>query len=297
MRQLHLSTIDTPTREGVDPIFKWAGGKRWLAPTLALIIREKLALTGGRYFEPFLGGAAVALWLKSENMFLSDIESPLIEAYVALKKNWTDVYSELEALIRLGTDEDNYRRIRADTPTGPESRAARLLYLNRLCFNGLYRTNRRGQFNVPYGRYSKPAFPTKDHLRSVSTILSGAEVLAQDFAVTVSKAQAGDVIFVDPPYHSARTGFVSYHHQPFTPDEQVRLAEEIHKAAQRGVTIFGTNSDTELIRNLYKWAPITVTNERRAINSIGSRRGRIPCILIGVTVDQLVLNMRIIARQ
>jgi DNA adenine methylase len=284
MRQLRLLADD---EEIVGPLFKWAGGKRWISPVIGPHIRQYLNQGRGRYIEPFLGGAALAFWLGSPGMLLADIEAPLIEAYVAVRDECNTVECELSRLILSGTDAETYARVRGVVPAEPSARAARLMYLNRLCFNGLYRTNRRGLFNVPYGRYDRPLFPSSSHLRAVSGLLSTAAIRAQDFEATISEARAGDVIFADPPYHSTGAGFVSYHQKPFGEAEQVRLAAALRAASERGVTVVSTNADTDLIRTLYEWAPMVPTGERRAINSSKTGRGRVQCLLIGLPIQLL----------
>lgn len=266
------------------PVFKWAGGKRWLAPRLAPEIAARLAnYRKARYFEPFLGGGAIALWLGASRMVLSDVEAPLIEAYVAIRDETSAVIAALKALLARGTARDAYLSVRDSAPRGRCARAARMIYLNRLCFNGLYRTNSRGWFNVPYGDYANPSFPSAMQLADVADGLRAASLTCADFEAQIATAGSSDVIFADPPYHSENSGFRSYHQQPFTADDHARLAAALRAAHARGATVYSTNGDTTLVRRLYSWANIVPTSERRAINSVGSRRAGVGCVLITTT--------------
>lgn len=286
MRQLKLPQTSPESAPYSPAILKWAGGKRWLAPILGPTIRKLLEETTGRYIEPFVGGGSVALWLGAQQMVLADIEVPLIELYRAVKEEADGVSSELERLISKGTDRDSYLRVRSLMPDRSVERAARLIYLNRLCFNGLYRTNRAGRFNVPYGAQKTLSFPNRTQLNAAKLALTGATVLACDFGLTLATATTGDVIFADPPYHAVGKGFVSYYRHPFAETEQERLAQALLAARERGAVVFTTNADTPLVRSLYQWGIIEETRERRAINSDPSRRGPVRCVLIRAGVDR-----------
>jgi DNA adenine methylase len=251
-------------------------------------LRAYLAATGGTYIEPFLGGGAIALALGASRMTLGDIEAPLIEVYRELQTGWRKVSERLVAFIAQGTDSTSYARVRSLRPRSASTRAARLLYLNRLCFNGLYRTNRQGDFNVPYGRYANPSFPSADHLRIFSAGLKYSRLVCQDFAETIALAKAGDFVYADPPYHSTAAGFISYHQIPFTESSQIRLADALRSAVRRGAWVLTTNADTEFVRTAYSWASFEVTHERRAINSIPSARGGVPCLLIKAAGNQVL---------
>lgn len=269
-----------------DPLFKWAGGKRWLTPLLVPEIHRYLAATSGRYIEPFLGGGAVALALAAPQMLLADIEAPLIEAYRAIRDDCHPVAKSLETMVRDGIQLADYLRVRASKPIATSSAAARLLYLNRLCFNGLYRTNQKGEFNVPYGRYKRPSFPGPDEIGRAAATLSTSELLTQDFETTIDTARLGDCVYADPPYHSVKPAFVSYHQRPFLEIDHLRLAAALQRASTKGAWVISTNSDTELIRRSYEWTSVLRTRERRAINSNPQGRGCVHCVLIGVAWDK-----------
>lgn len=271
-----------------EPLFKWAGGKRWLTPILAPEIQAYLAVTGGRYIEPFLGGGAVALALGAPGMVLADVETPLVEAYRAIRDDCHLVTESLWATIHTGTELASYLRVRTSKPAAASSAAARLLYLNRLCFNGLYRTNRKGEFNVPYGRYKRPSFPSASEIERAATALATSELLAQDFEATIDNARSGDCIYADPPYHSHLSGFVSYHQRPFLETDHLRLAAALQRASNKGAWIISTNSDTEFVRKAYEWTSVSRTLERRAINSNPHGRGHVHCVLIGVTRNERI---------
>jgi DNA adenine methylase len=158
--------------------------------------------------------------------------------------------------------------------------AARLIFLNRLCFNGLYRTNSSGNFNVPYGDYPAPTFPSATHLREVSEALKGATLLAGDFETTLSWCGPSDIVFADPPYHSPGNGFRKYHKLSFSEADQERLALALRAVHERGAIVFATNADHPFVRKLYSWAHAISTSERRAINCVGGGRSGVRCLLI-----------------
>ncbi len=272
------------------PIFKWAGGKRWLIPSVGAGVHRRLLATGGFYLEPFLGGAALAFWLGAPGAILGDVEAPLIAAYTAIAAEPDAVAREIARLVRRGIDQSSYLAVRAARPRTAARRAARLLYLNRLAFNGLYRTNSAGNFNVPWGGYVKPSLPTADELGSAARVLARGELVANDFALIVDRARAGDVVFADPPYDG--TGFRSYHRGGFDQDDQARLATALRAAAARGATVLATNADTPFIRAAYAWAERIPTAERRNINSVGAGRGHVPCALFTSDPSILRTSMR-----
>lgn len=281
-----IATPELSSTPAVLPVFKWAGGKRWLVPRLVDGIRAQLARTGGRYLEPFLGGGAIALALAAPRALLGDVEAPLVDTYRAIVADPDAVAAALAALVARGTDGATYYAVRAATPRAAAPRAARLLYLNHLGFNGLYRTNRSGQFNVPHGRYAAPSFPSVSDLYAVAHAFAGAALTTGDFGAIVAAAGPGDLLYADPPYHSVGGhGFRSYASHPFTEADQARLAGALRAAAARGATVVTTNADTPAVREWYAWATVTSTAERRNVNRRGGERGEVPCVLI-TTVDR-----------
>jgi DNA adenine methylase len=260
-----------------SPIVKWPGGKRWIVPLVGMGIHRRLLRTGGRYLEPFLGGGAMALFLGAPRMILGDVERPLVALYTALQRDPARVHRLAGQLFRAGTRRLDYEAVRRSSPRAPAAQAARLLYLNRLCFNGLYRTNRKGQFNVPYGQYTNPCLPSRTDLEDAARALAGAEIWHGDFEAIVRQARRGDVIFADPPYDGT---FTKYSAGGFSPKDQARLVDELLSAHARGAHFVSTNADTKWIRSAYAWAEVVPTAERRNINRNGKGRGRVGCVLI-----------------
>ncbi len=232
----------------ISPFLKWAGGKRWLCKRFP----ELFPAAYNRYFEPFLGSGAVFFHLKPEKAFLSDRNLDLIKTYNAIKNDWKAVYSLLSDHARNHNDE-YYYKIRAEIPSSEHEVAARFLYLNRTCWNGLYRVNIKGIFNVPRGTKDNVLLPTDNFLNSQKA-LRGASITCRDFSKTISLARRDDFIFIDPPYTVAHNlnGFVKYNDKIFTWNDQIRLRDCALSAARRGVKILITNADHSSIRSLYE---------------------------------------------
>lgn len=261
------------------PFIKWAGGKSQLMPKIAKRFPAKEEI--GRYFEPFLGGAAVFFYIGHPRSFLSDSNSDLVELYQVVQQ---DVEELIEALQVHKNDREYYYRIRSQSPSGltRPKRAARLIFLNKTCFNGLYRVNSRGQFNVPFGRYKNPAICDAEGLRAASLALQKAEIAHEDFESVLSRARQKDFIYFDPPYHpiNKTSSFTSYTSGRFGEEEQRRLAETFRQLAARGCFVMLSNSDTQLIRELYRGFHIHKIQANRAINSKPEARGKITELLI-----------------
>lgn len=272
------------------PLLKWAGGKRRQLKILVPLIVERLE-HGGRYLEPFLGGGAVALHLGiGERMILNDAIAELVVFYRTVRDEPARVAWALSAYACRGVDEAAYYSVRDERPTDPIFVAARMLYLNRLGFNGLYRVNVKGEFNVPYGkqpyresvvnRKSADAvtslFPHKGKIEAVSDALRGARLLHGDFERVIDAAGADDVVYADPPYDGT---YNSYNAQGFTESDQRRLAKVLKRARYRGARVLTSNSDTPLVRELYSWAELLDTKEGRPINADVANRGKAPCVL------------------
>ena len=231
----------------VPPFLKWPGGKRWLVADHAGL----LPVTYCRYIEPFLGGGSVFFHLRPHRALLGDANSELIEAYGAVKRNWQGV----ERLLRIHQadhGQDHYYAVRDGTPGSPTERAARFIYLNRTCFNGIYRVNRQGVFNVPKGSKTAVVLPTDD-FSGVARLLSRAALRAGDFEELVDAAGPGDLVFADPPYTVRHNfnGFVKYNECLFSWDDQARLAAALARARNRGAAILATNADHATLRGLY----------------------------------------------
>lgn len=231
----------------IEPFLKWPGGKRWLTSRhLNLFPR-----TYGKYIEPFLGGGAVFFALSPEEAFLSDTNAELVNTYNRIKNDRLMVEKSL-AKFHTKHDAEFYYQVRDKNPTDPIARAVRFLYLNRTCFNGIYRVNKDGAFNVPIG--TKDAVSFEDgYLEKVAGALKNARVRTQDFAKAIGKANKNDFVFIDPPYtvmHN-NNGFVKYNARLFSWTDQARLAEAIKAASKRGALIMMSNAAHTSVKALY----------------------------------------------
>jgi DNA adenine methylase len=231
----------------IEPFLKWPGGKRWLAARHLHMFPK----TYGNYIEPFLGGAAVFFALSPKEAYLSDANGELINAYNRIKHDWAKIEKHL-AKHHEKHDSDFYYKVRKDSPTDPIARAVRFLYLNRTCFNGIYRVNKEGKFNVPIGTKDEVSFED-GYLEKVAKSLKNARIRKRDFAVAIGKAEKGDFVFIDPPYtvmHN-NNGFVKYNAQLFSWKDQARLATAIKAAGERGALIMMSNANHDSVRALY----------------------------------------------
>jgi DNA adenine methylase len=232
----------------VTPVLKWPGGKRQLAGE----ILSRLPTTYNRYFEPFAGSAAVFFKLLPPRAILSDLNESLINCYRAIKN---DPGSVIAALRRLKNTEDDYYSVRDDwEPRERHTRAARFLYLQRLSFNGLYRENHLGQFNVPYG-YKTHLKPCEANvIWEASRALKSAKIIRADYASVLLEAKRGDLIYIDPPYTVAHNnnGFIKYNAKLFSWADQVALAAECRRLYDIGCHIVVSNADHDSVYDLYK---------------------------------------------
>ncbi len=271
----------------VKPLLKWAGGKRQLLPAIEKYLPSGYPSEGSRYFEPFLGGGALLFHLCPEKAVVSDINSQLINFYTVLRDDCSGLIRELR---KLPVDSDSFYRIRfwdreegwVDIPASVK--AARLLYLNKTCYNGLFRVNRRGEFNAPYGKYRNPRIINEERLSSASRYLQSNDIILkyQDFEKTMEGAGCGDLVYLDPPYDpvTSTASFTGYTRGGFDRSEQVRLKEACDRLDSRGVLFLLSNSATEFILDLYRAYNINITPAKRNINSVGNSRGRINEVLI-----------------
>lgn len=231
----------------IKPFLKWAGGKRWLAS----LIQEMIPDIEGRYIEPFVGSGAIYFALTPRRALLSDVNESLVEAFRCVR----DYPDEVESLLVAHDSrhsQSHYYVTRAIEYARRVERAAQFIYLNRTCWNGLYRVNKLGQFNVPIGTKTSARLASDDW-PGLSVILSGAQLRCQDFESTIDSAVKGDLVFADPPYtvkHNLN-GFIKYNESLFSWDDQVRLRDSLVRAKQRGVKIIVTNADHESVRKLY----------------------------------------------
>jgi DNA adenine methylase len=254
------------------PFFKWAGGK---ASSLKYLIKHVPEFDN--YYEPFLGGGALFFSKTPKKAFLNDINPDLINAYKVVQQN-------VEPLIALLSTYDNnavfYDKIRSSNPEEPIERAARFLYLNKTCFNGLYRVNSKGQFNVPYGKNkSNPADPGT--LRLASRVLQSAELTNIHYKDALKNVGPNDFVYLDPPYVPlSQTSFTRYTKGDFTMDDQEELLKVFKSLNSKGIKAMLSNSSADWVRESYKDFNIIETDVKRSINSKGSGRGEIKELLI-----------------
>lgn len=238
-------TVEVPV---VVPFLKWPGGKRWLVASHAHLFPSTYA----RYIEPFLGSGSVFFHLQPNRAILGDANEELIAAYRGVRNLWKKTMDALEVHDRRH-GKRYYYKVRGQQPRSAAERAARMIYLNRTCFNGIYRVNLRGEFNVPKGSKNSVLFDTDDFGRAAQ-LLRNAELHVADFAVLVNKAERGDFVFADPPYtvrHNLN-GFIKYNETLFSWDDQERLALVLANARDRGAHIVSTNANHESLRSLYR---------------------------------------------
>ena len=268
------------TQTTPKPFVKWAGGKRQLLP----IIEQNLPEKFDTYFEPFLGGGALLFHLLStkENVTysVSDLNSDLVLAYTTIRDRIDNLIQSLK------NHEKNYHKnskeyyynIRDSTPRSEIEKTSRLLFLNRTCFNGLYRVNSSGKFNVPLGRYTNPNIVNEENLRSVSSILQSNKVSirCRDFESVLNDAKKGDLVYFDPPYQpvSDTANFTSYTNRDFTLDDLSRLSELCHKLDEKGCKVLLSNSDSKVVSKMFsnKTWNISKINANRSINSNSKKR-------------------------
>ncbi|MFN7971675.1 MAG: DNA adenine methylase [Acidobacteriota bacterium] len=275
------------TNVPATPFLKWAGGKARLLAQY----RPHLPASFGRYFEPFIGGGAVYFDLANRGLLrngatISDANEDLVNVYRIIQD---DVEALVKELLKGPYEYTSsiYYEIRAWVPEKLPAvkRAARLIFLNRTGFNGLYRTNSKGQFNVPFGRFTNPKIVDPPLLRSVAKALRGTEIACRPFEAVLDEARSGDFVYFDPPYVplSKSAFFTSYAKGDFREADQRRLGEVVRALLSRGVAVRVSNSDTPLVREIYAGLPMAQVSAARSINSKASRRGPITELLVGAS--------------
>ncbi|HTO99223.1 MAG TPA: DNA adenine methylase [Myxococcales bacterium] len=271
------SPLRTALSEKAAPFLKWAGGKTSLLPELLRHVPDRLR----RYHEPFVGGGALFFAVAPRRAVLADDNGELVHCYLQVRD---DVYRVLDALSRHLYDKAHYLGVRALDPQRltPAQRAARFIYLNKTCFNGLWRVNRAGRFNVPIGRYRNPRFHDPESLIAASESLQGVEILHAGFEETMARAAPGDFVYLDPPYDplSPTASFASYTAGGFGWEAQKRLARSCIALNRRGVRFLLSNSATERVRELYRGFEQRTVRAPRFINSKGGSRGRVDELLV-----------------
>ena len=269
----------------LQPFTKWTGGKRQLLEEL----RSYMPETYGRYFEPFVGGGALFFDLAPEQAVINDFNEELINAYRQIKNNPAELINLL-IKHKENNSKDYYLALRSADRDGRISRmtgverAARILYMLRVDFNGLYRVNSKNQFNVPYGRYKNPKIVDVDLLYQISEYLNenDVEILQTDFAEAVKDAETGDFVYFDPPYIplNETSSFTSYTHEGFSYEEKVRLRDTFKELTERGVYAMLSNSSSPLVEELYKDFNIYFVEAQRTNGAKSSSRGKISEIIV-----------------
>jgi DNA adenine methylase len=259
-----------------SPFLKWAGGKSGIAVTLAALLPQD---TPERvYREPFLGGGALFFHLRPERAVLSDALADLITTYRMVERHVEPLIQRLDVLKRTHSPEQFYAirtRFNEEPKAPPIERAAWLIYLNKTCFNGLFRTNRSGEFNVPIGNYKNPKIVDPERLRLSAVALSSATIEHASFEHLLEVAAPGDVIYLDPPYVplSKTSHFSAYSDGGFGVEDQARLAAVYRKLDERGCLLALSNSDTPLVHELYAGFNFTGVEAPRAISAGAEGRG------------------------
>lgn len=267
-----------PSEIAIKPFLKWAGGKTQLIPELSKYLPTRF----NKYIEPFIGGGAFFFYLNPGKAIISDSNEELIITYKAVRDNVEDV---IKILATYKNEESFFYKIRALNPNGlsETERAARLIYLNKTCFNGLYRVNKKGQFNVPYGKRNGE-FLNREQLRDSSEFLQDAKILHYDYLSILKKyAEKGDFIFLDPPYYPVGkySDFKRYTKEFFYHDDHVILKEEFDRLVKMGCHVLLTNSDHSVVMELYKDYEIKVIETKRLISSNPKTRNGKDIIVIG----------------
>ncbi len=265
------------------PFVKWAGGKSQLLPQLQSLYPKEGSI--GRYVEPFLGSGAVFFHIQAllqpSRALLCDTNAELIDTFLAVRDEVDDLI-EILRQHQQKHGESYYYEVRTQTPQTRAARAARLIYLNKTGFNGLFRVNSRGIFNVPFGHRVNPGILNDGLLRAASVALQKAELASHDFRDLSAIARNGDFIYLDPPYQplSKTASFTSYTSGSFGEQDQRDLADLYARLDQRGCILMLSNSDTPLIRELYAGFRIHGVFARRMINSDGKKRGPVSEVVV-----------------
>lgn len=269
----------------IRPPLKWAGGKSGLLSQIIPLFPQKF----NRYFEPFFGGGAIFFSLDFKGKsFLNDSNKELVELYEVIRDDPQGLMVELNRLRHLYS-ETFYYELRRTTPSVALERAARTLFLNKTGFNGLYRQNSKGEFNVPFGKRLKcPSLYERENLLRTSQALTKSQLVCADFEIVLKKAGEGDLVYCDPPYEplSKTSSFNAYQGVGFTQADQQRLKSSCLSARERGATVFISNSASDFIHELYADCRVHIVSARRAINSVARSRGPINEVLIELSAQE-----------
>jgi len=267
----------TCSAQRARPFLKWAGGKTQLLSALTSSLPQQF----GVYFEPFLGSGALFFHLAPPEAVLNDSNEELINAFLVVRDNVDELITELAAH---RNDPEYYYYVRSLAPETmrPVQRASRLIYLNRTCFNGLYRVNKKNQFNTPFGRYVNPKICDEEGLTCASDALAGATILSMDYTEAVRSAKAGDFVYLDPPYLpiSKYSDFKRYTKEFFYEEDHVRLAELFRDLDGRGCYVMLSNCYHPSVLRLYEGYQIDQVMARRLINKDPAGRQGVPELIV-----------------
>lgn len=271
---MNTERLGERSEKSLEPFLRWAGGKRWLAKSASPVLKRLLQSTGGTYFEPFLGSGAMFFGLAPQHAHLSDINGPLIQTYRTVLQS----ACEVERLIAdYPVTPESYYALREAEPHNPIEAAARFIFLNRTCYGGIYRENRAGNFNTPYGGGSRtPERILKGGLIARAQVaLRGANLACCDFEEAISQARSGDVVYCDPTYSNvSRDAFDRYGANLFGWSDQERLALSAERAMGRGVTVLVSNGSFEDLIDLYPAAYRISFEKKKTIGNKPNHSGR-----------------------
>lgn len=270
----------------VMPVVKWVGGKRQLLSALSPLFPEDIATS--TYCEPFLGGGAVLFFVQPERAVVNDLNEDLMTVYRVIRDDVETLLKELKKhkntseyfykIRDLDRDKKRYQRL------SPVKKASRLLYLNKTCYNGLFRVNASSEFNTPFGRYKNPNIVNEETLRAVHAYFQRADItfLSQDYATVLGDLPEHSFVYLDPPYDplTDTASFTGYNKGGFDRGEQLRLKECCDDLTARGIRFLLSNSATDYIRELYSGYTLTTVDAKRAVNSVGSKRGAVQEVLV-----------------
>ena len=276
-----MAVVLEKLKEETYPIVKWVGGKRQLMFELL----KNMPKECNRYFEPFIGGGALFFELQPDNAYISDMNEELINLYKVVRDNVDELVADLQ---KHDISKEYFMEIRnIDRTEEYESwsdvqKASRFIYLNRTCFNGMYRVNSKGEFNVPFGHYKNPRILDENNLINCSNLLQRTEIKHADFSEILKKVKKDDFVYFDPPYVplSETSSFTSYTKDGFDIDMQFKLRDVCDELDTMGVKFLLSNSDTKLVNELYKNYNIKKVFASRQINANADGRGKITEVLV-----------------
>lgn len=269
---------------GIPTFVKWAGGKKQLIEQFKPFFPKEIK----RYFEPFVGGGAIAFYLlkthqEIEKIYLSDINEELITTYYIIKNNLEGLITLLKEYKKKHSKEFYYKIRSQDVKTLNKIQiATRFIYLNKTCFNGLYRVNSKGGFNVPIGSYKNPLICPEEDLREISKLLRKDDTKVGQFYAVLKEAKKGDFIYFDPPYYpiNKTSSFTTYTKEQFLDKEQKHLAEVFKELDKRGCKVMLSNNDVAFVRELYKGFHLDIVKAKRMINCDATKRGKINEVVV-----------------